>query len=183
MSARRDDLRQAVWDALRPKVRFTTRDLAETGASRMAIHNWLTSWEEDGWVRRVGQDGQHVVYAATTVQAEAPPARAPAGAAPAKGPLGQHLWTAARMLRIFTLVELAAHAATEGEPTRESDARSFVSLLTRAGYARKMRVTSGRPARYRLIRDTGPRPPVEKRVRATWDANLGAYVHVPEPAR
>ncbi|MDP2064178.1 MAG: hypothetical protein Q8Q63_03405 [Phaeovulum sp.] len=33
-----------------------------------------------------------------------------------------------------------------------------------------------REAIYRLIRNTGPRPPRERRVRAVWDDNLGELV-------
>jgi hypothetical protein len=35
-----------------------------------------------------------------------------------------------------------------------------------------------REAIYRLVRDTGPRPPRERRVRAVWDENLGEYTYI-----
>ena len=49
------------------------------------------------------------------------------------------------------------------------------------------RCTKARPgvraARYRLVRDTGPRAPRERRVRALWDDNERRYAHVPGTAR
>lgn len=88
------------------------------------------------------------------------------------------MWLTARKLRHFSYRDLAAFSSKVDEET----ARGFCALLLRAGYVKvNQRAKPGvRLARYHLVRDTGPHPPVERRIRAVWDENLGEYAHIPE---
>ena len=75
-----------------------------------------------------------------------------------------------------TPTDLAAHANTETVAVSQADAAAYCRALLAAGYLRvsvKASPKSAREAIYRLARDTGPRPPREKRVRAVVDANTG----------
>ena len=92
----------------------------------------------------------------------------------------QQFWAAARRLKTFTPTDLAAHC-TEEVAALPSDASTFAQMLLKAGYLKveKMASPPTREARYRLIRDTGPKAPRERRVTAVWDENEVRYVHIP----
>ena len=92
-----------------------------------------------------------------------------------------NMWRAARGLKSFSPVDLAAHASTPECPVDRDGAQAYCNVLLRGDYVRAMRkaVPGKREAIYRLIRDTGPVPPRERRVRAVWDANLGSFTHLP----
>ena len=105
------------------------------------------------------------------------------GAAPKQGPKGsvpQNLWNSMRGLKHFTPTDLVAHSTTPTVSVSIDAAKSYCQALLRAGYLRPVRraVPGRREATYQLIRDTGPRPPRERRVRAVWDENLEDFTHV-----
>jgi hypothetical protein len=114
------------------------------------------------------------------VRDEARPAPAQARRSPE-----QNMWTAMRQLKSFTPRDLAAHAATEEVMVTIEAAQSYCRSLFSAGFlavARKA-VPGKVEAYYRLTRNTGPRPPREKRVRAVIDDNTEAGVVIGEVAR
>lgn len=85
----------------------------------------------------------------------------------------QNMWTAMRQLKSFSPRDLAAQAATEETEVTLEAAQDYCRALLGAGYlavARKA-VPGKTPAIYRLTKNTGPRAPREKRVRAVVDAN------------
>lgn len=95
----------------------------------------------------------------------------------------QNMWRTARNLSSFTVRDIQLHASTDTVQVGEEDAASFCRMLMKAGYLTCLRKAAigRRPAVYRLTRNTGPKPPAERRVRAIWDPNLGEYTHLPEP--
>ena len=81
------------------------------------------------------------------------------------------IWEAMRGLRRFTIGDLC-------ELTGEDyhNVKRFVRVLELAGYLRKSRAGEpGAKYRYLLVRDTGPRAPVQKAVRFLWDPNTDEY--------
>jgi len=71
------------------------------------------------------------------------------------------LWTSMRILRRFTVSDLAATA----EVSRQT-AVVYLHPLCRAGYVRRIGVRgSRRPSGYQLMRDTGPAAPRDWRLR------------------
>ena len=99
------------------------------------------------------------------------------GARPAAARLSRsaemNMWTLMRQTKSFTPRDLAAVATTEDVEVTLEAAQDYCRALLGAGYlavARKA-VPGKVPAIYRLIRNTGPRPPREKRVRALIDDN------------
>lgn len=92
----------------------------------------------------------------------------------------QQLWTAARGLTVFTATDLAAHC-TEDLAVTPAEASAFAQMLLKAGYLKVVALASppAREARYRLLRDTGPKAPRERRITAVWDENEVRYVHIP----
>lgn len=86
----------------------------------------------------------------------------------------ENMWTAMRRLRSFTPTDLAAHATTDAVTVEIARAQDYCRVLLGAGFlrvARKAQPSTGREAIYSLARETGPRPPVERRVRAVVDPN------------
>ena len=93
--------------------------------------------------------------------------------------VAQQLWTAMRGLKSFDPVALASHSRVDLAVTL-TEASSYCQSLLRGGYLKVVRTASPgvREATYRLIRDSGPLPPREKRVNAVWDPNDVAYAYV-----
>lgn len=94
--------------------------------------------------------------------------------------LRQQLWTTARGLKVFSGTDLAAHCTPEVGATKP-EVSAYCQMLLRGGYLKVVQLASppNREAKYRLIRDTGPKAPREKRVTAVWDENEVRYVHIP----
>jgi hypothetical protein len=98
---------------------------------------------------------------------------------PAKGRTAEdNLWTAMRGLKSFTPTDLCAHSTSPDLPITVEDATAYCRTLFAAGYLGVSRKAEPgrREAIYRLARNTGPKPPREKRVRAVIDANTHAIV-------
>lgn len=94
-------------------------------------------------------------------------------AAKARSP-EQNMWTAMRQMKGgFTPRDLAAHASTEETPVHLDTAQEYCRALLGAGYLAVTRkaVPGKTEAIYRLTKNTGPRAPREKRVRAVVDDN------------
>lgn len=100
------------------------------------------------------------------------------------GSPAQNLWTAMRGLRSFSPVDLMAHANTDDVQVTVELARGYCQALLKAGYLKVERtaVPGRREAIYRLIRNTGPRPPRERRVRAIIDDNLAQTIIIDREA-
>lgn len=83
------------------------------------------------------------------------------------------LWTAMRQIKAFSPRVLAANAAVPDIEITVEVAQAYCRALLAAGYLRVARKAEhGKTeAIYQLIRNTGPRPPREKRVRAVIDDN------------
>lgn len=95
-----------------------------------------------------------------------------------------NVWTAMRGLRSFRPTDLAAHATTDTVQVDAEFAQAYCRMLLSAGYLAVVAkaVPGRREAIYRLVRDTGPRPPREKRVRAVVDPNLDDVIVIGGPA-
>ena len=93
--------------------------------------------------------------------------------------VAQQMWTAMRGLKSFTPVDLQAHC-TPDLRVDLTEASAYAQALLRGGYLNVVRtaVPGVRDATYKLIRDTGPRAPREKRVQAIWDPNDAAYAFI-----
>lgn len=89
-----------------------------------------------------------------------------------------NLWTGMRGLGSFTARDLAAHASTEEVPVGVDYAQGYCRALLASGHLKVVRkaVPGRAEAVYRLARNTGPRPPRERRVVAVIDDNTDAVV-------
>lgn len=174
---------QPAWDVAWSSETFSIRDLVEkAGIAEATAANYVSDWERKGVVDQCGKDGSKYLYRVIRSD-EKSDDRTTLKTATGEITLGtakENMWRTMRMLRSFTKTELRTHSDVPDVPVAVADANSFCNMLLRGGYLRiERKATPGkREARYRLIKDTGPRPPKEKRVRAVWDENTKEFVHV-----
>lgn len=100
---------------------------------------------------------------------------------PAQTKLG-NMWFAMQQLKTFTAVDVAASAWTEEMDVQPIDAQAYCSSLVK-GDTPHLRVhrkaaPGKHPAIYKLIRNTGPKPPQVKRVSAVFDPNLNDLTYI-----
>lgn len=180
--------RQSVWDTIRGQLRdrdFSVRDIHVGQPEEGRTREYVNALARAGFLST--QAGQRKGLGRTyrlvrDAGAEAPRVRAD-GSVVTDG-LGQEaMWRTMRMLRgaDFSARELAAQASTPAVPIAIVAARYYLFALRDAGYLTVSRparqtVRGGLPERYRLTRDTGPRPPMVQRTDAVYDPNLGAQV-------
>ncbi len=91
------------------------------------------------------------------------------------------MWRTAKMLKTFTLKDLALHASIPGSDVPVGSARVYVQFLAAAGYISvvspaKRAGAAHTTTTYRFVRSTGPLPPQVIRPVAVWDANLREIV-------
>ena len=71
------------------------------------------------------------------------------------------------------------HANTPNVPVTRDEAQDYCRFLASAGYLKVIRkATPTLTPRYKLIKNTGPLPPRERRVRAVYDDNLEQFTYV-----
>lgn len=97
----------------------------------------------------------------------------------------EQMWLVMKVLADFSAIDLAVHASTGDTQVCESDAKSYIQYLHKAGYLVEVqpgkpgnRPGSGVKTRYRLVpqKYTGPRPPMVQRVKQVYDQNLKKVV-------
>ena len=145
---------------------------AEMAVSKATARELVQKWLAEGRVRRTknwGRSGQ-AQYELTDAYRE-PKDRG--------SQIAAQLWTAMRGLKIFSPMDLTSHCRDDVGVTK-LDANRYAQAMLRAGYLKVRRpATPGvREAIYVLVRNPGPRAPVEKRVAAIWDPNVTAYAYI-----
>jgi hypothetical protein len=143
---------------------------AEIGIKMGMSHNWarktVRAWRKAGLLEEVRW--VHKERALWRVREAAKQAIVPMARSSE-----DNMWTAMRQWKSFTPRELAAHAATPETAVTLDQAQGYCRALMAAGYLAVSRkaVPGKTEAIYRLTKNTGPRPPREKRVRAVIDDN------------
>jgi len=158
---------------------FGVEDLIDgSGVARATASRYLRAWCRAGLAMVISKHGNVSRYAVTSF------ARGLVRARLARRQLLENrctaiedqLWRAMRMMREFSPLDLAACS----DKISEDQARGYCQALLEAGYLRIVRKEEPglRSGFYRLIRNTGPKPPRERRVRAIYDDNMGEFVRV-----
>lgn len=92
----------------------------------------------------------------------------------------QNMWATMHRQGAFTPTDLVALCNTSTIMVSPDEASAYCQMLLRAGYLRVLtKAVPGKiEAKYRLIRYTGPLPPVSRRTTVVMDQNLGKIVYV-----
>jgi len=190
--------RQAMWQVMRKRKRFTARQVADDiNADRDAVRSYLKCLVNGGIVAEDGKEpaptgvfgrkpthrNLMIVYRlAIDCGVDAPRLRKD-GSPCEQGLPREQMWRTMHMIPTFTTRDLAASASTEAVPIDERDAKDYIGHLYRAGYLALVKSSkpghkpgTGSLAVYRLVKKTGPRPPMIQRLKTVFDPNLGQIV-------
>lgn len=162
-----NDLQKEVLAFLRTHLQVKREDVRQAcSGSNNCINVYLGALYAEGVLQPCGRDGRETIY--TIHEAEdiaaitAERRTSPEGA----------IWRSIRIMREFSPSDIEAALIGTDTDVDLRRIQTYCSLLVRAGYLRVLRKAGKvRPARYRLIRDTGPLPPQEKRLPVVIDRN------------
>jgi hypothetical protein len=171
----RQEIEGKAWELARRLGAFSASVLAsELSISRPAARQIINGWQVAGMVSIVepgNQRGRSRTWEVVSAH------RVPLSRV---GQIRQQAWNAMRRLKEFSRTDLVAHCDPDLKP-EPREVADLLSSLLKAGYllVTLKATATGREARYRLIRDSGPRVPEERRVAILFDANEGRITHVP----
>ena len=169
------------WEGIQGLGEFTKTDLMRrSGVSADVALDMICRWERKDRIHFVRKGERRQRVYAIGPRGGDHEAHRGAVAAEASADPKRNMWRAMQLLEQFTPTDLAAVSNVEAAPVSERDAQAYCQSLLRGEYLRVIeKARPGlRPAVYRLVRRTGPKPPVERRVAALFDANLGELTFV-----
>lgn len=186
------DPRQSVWSALAeaarkdPEASFSARQLADRlSLNRKTVSDYLAALAAGGYLARLcgpEASANAALYRLARDAGHHAPRVRRDGSPVTQGAGTENMWRSMRMLPRFSALDLSVHSTTETVNVSEATAQSYCSILSRTGFLRVVRKADpvkGRKAVYRLVRNTGPRPPMIQRVKQVFDPNT-REVHRPE---
>lgn len=150
-----------IWMTARELKTFTVPELeVATGVARATIQQAIKRFVVRGYLRGDGKRrNQRFEVLDKTPQAF--------------GPRDTRIWQIMRKMKTFSALDVAAWSTRDDDDVTTEDVQRYIRPLLDAGYVRvRGEAQRGkRPARYQLVRDTGPKPPVMKRIQAVYDPN------------
>lgn len=157
---------------------FTYQDIAEAaGISVANAMKTVKRWLDDGRVETAEvRPDRRIVFRVTPGGVEKAAEEVAGGPVPPEAAI----WRAMRGLGVFCPRDVVTHIPPEIAVLTEDEVRRYCLGLLKAGYLKVVRkaVPPARPAFYRLIRNTGPMPPMERRTVIVHDPNLDQIVYV-----
>ncbi len=169
----RDEHEREIWTYLKAHPEVSRGDiLAACGVSEHRVDKYLRHLKRMGmltWVRRDGRTTFWTAFDTTDIQARA---------AEKRGCKEASIWKAMRIFRAFTVEDLLAALMGDASITRD-DIRAYAQMLARSKYLSVLQRGRGgnSPVRWRLVKDTGPLPPVRRRMTVVIDANEDRIVY------
>ncbi len=171
--------RQEIWAAIRSMPeRFTADELVDcSGAHKKTVQDYLRCLLPGGVIQAEDGDSYRLIedrgFHAPRLNRAGQPVSPGAGLA--------NRWRSMRGLVEFSPRDVAVHSSTPDTRVTEPTAKAYCSMLFRTGYLRvlkKAEPVAGRQAIYRLIRNSGPKPPQIQRIKQIFDPKTGE-VHLP----
>lgn len=165
----RSDMERNAWHKVAKLVEFHWSDLVKAGFAPSTAKNFAARWLKNGRAVMVRKDMHRKILRNANLDVEPVEDAAPEFQRSAEA----NMWRAMRGLRGFTAKEVAAHANVGGIAVTVDQAHGYCRTLLNAGYLRVVQtaVPGQRAAAYRLINNSGPNPPVRKRVWGIYDPN------------
>lgn len=165
----------AIWNHMTEHAAFKFQDVLKAGAcTEYACRKFWDGLRASGVLKECGRDGRQKTY--TVMDSAQAETWRKAHRTSQEG----MLWQAMRSQRVFTLPDLTASLIGADHAPTEETTRKYVQWLMRAGYLKVLeKQRQGvRPAKYQLIKNTGPLPPEPKRRLTINDRNLDRVVYV-----
>lgn len=171
------------WNAAITMVDFSYKSLsAKTGLSEATVGCVVRQWETQGVVRRLdGTPRRRIIFAVVNSAKNRPREVIELERSERVESPASNMWLALRGLKTASPQDIAVHATTAKVHITIEMAREFCQRLARAGYCRIVQkaIPGKREAVYKLVRNTGPKPPHEKRLTGLYDPNLDAWAYLP----
>lgn len=174
---------QRIWESIRSRRNgFTKADLhSDSAASPGTIDNYVGALVNGGYVERaerlVDTNSKLLCYRLVRDNGiEHPRLTARGEPVVNRAYLGtEAVWRTLRTMADLTLREITAFASTPARPLAYITVAIYVGQLVKAGYVQR---TGDRKTaiRHRLLKYTGPRPPVASRQPYLYDPNLDQVV-------
>lgn len=180
-------LRQRAWEELRLRTLHgdpvSMPDLAAIlDVETLELRDYLAGLVAAGYVQmiRANKRGAPASYKVVRDNgAEAPRVKRD-GAPLIKGLPEEQMW---RVLRSpagadITAVQLAAYAGTPTLTVSELAAEAYLGQLAGAKYIAPLPTRRGAAQRWRLVSDTGPKPPMIARIDSLYDPNISTLIWI-----
>lgn len=172
-----------IWSKIRGLCEFTVTDIVRaTDINRKTATDYVKRLEAGGYVKKRASYERTKLWYLTRDGGIHAPRLKKDGTPVTQGGGVLNMWRSMRMLKQFTPHDLALHSNTGTVSVTEMTARSYCSMLLKAGYLRVLQkaVPGKRQATYQFIRDTGPKAPQIQRVKQVFDPNLNEVTYTPE---
>jgi hypothetical protein len=165
--------REKLWQAIRKAGEFRLEDvLVKTALNKRTVEQYLQGLSkcEKPYLEAITTQGSPRTYKLVRDSQEPPRVR-PDGTFVTQGQGRKNLWRTMRIMKQFDFTMLVEASSTDTHKVAPSEAKTYLRYLIRAGYVRQ----AGKDfvtATFRLVRDTGPKPPMIQRVKQVYDPNL-----------
>lgn len=159
-------------DATKPVVRF---DTCETYLRALVAAGYLQVVDKP---RRPGRGFAEAEYQLVKDSLDAPRLDRQ-GQPVTQGLATLAMWRAMQVLKTFDYQDVQRAASLPGASVKVTDqsAKTYVNALARAGYFKTVSESKpGVPAKYRLMRNTGPHAPAITRRKVVFDRNAGEFM-------
>lgn len=178
--------RDAIWAAIRQMAAtdhaFTAANVADAArVNDKTARDYLKGLTAAGYLQLLESAGGLEAKRWKLVRdigVEAPRVRSD-GSPVTQGEVNEQLWRGMSILKEFTYTDLIETASVV---IPVDTAKTYCGMLLSTGYLRVLRKADpvkGRIARYRLVRNNGPKPPQVQRVKRVYDPNSNE-VFMPE---
>ncbi len=166
---------KAIWSYLTTHRYVTHADLKK--------HTEVSDWKRSNYIAKLRRLGilhdcarRGTTHVFTILDAEA----AQRFAADRRNTLWGAMWTTIRISGPFTQAEVLEAIASIREDATPEKVRKYCAMLLKADYLAVVEKAKhgGRGARYRLVKDTGPLPPVMRTLPCLVDPNVERAVYV-----
>ena len=178
-----DHGQQAIWTEIRRLGIFTITDVwGVVDMHRKSIINYVKRLEAGGYVEQRDDFETSYRYQLVKNTGATAPRLTKEGMPVTQGGANENMWRSMRMMDFFTPNDLIAHSNTDTTTVALTTAKAYCTALTKAGYLRV--VQKARPphhqAIYKLVRNTGPRPPQVQKIKQVFDPNLNKVTYHPD---
>lgn len=170
------DPRQSMWMAIKAlQGKFTVVDITTaTRINRSTVYDYLRGLRAGGWLSfEEAPSGQPGLWLLVKDAGYHAPRVSREGKLSTAGQTNEQMWRVICSLRDFDFRDLIENSSIE---IPEATAKDYCHRLLVAGYFKvltKANPARGQIARYRLIRNSGPRPPQIQRIKRVYDPNTG----------
>lgn len=151
---------------------------AATNANRAAVSDFVGRLERGRISERAGtrrsKDGRSDVTLYRLLETPVTTPRIDRAGKRLREPTIQTLWRTMKMVKIFTMEELAELATTSEYTVPLQAAQRYVKRLRRAGVV--VQISGEKPPRYRLVHDLGAHAPIILRTTSLYDPNARVVI-------